>query len=176
MVCLAERRTPPVLLPVALVLVCVLTGCGSSKPATLNPTRIEQAIATSIRAQRDVAAAVSCPSGIPVVPDRQFRCVAEVGAHNTPFLVTEGTKLGHVTFAGLPPTATPLIDGSRVAAGIERSLLTQRHLGSTVRCPSDIPLQRGLTFVCIAKTPSGATTDFVVQQRDDRGDVSYRAR
>lgn len=154
----------------------MLAGCGSSSPATLNPSRIEQAIAKAILAQRHVTATVSCPSGIQVAPHRQFRCVAEVGSHNTAFLVTEGSTSGHVTFIGVPPTASQLIDGGRVASAIERSILTQRHLRSTVRCPLDIPLQRGLAFVCIATTPSGATTDFIVQQRDDRGDVTYRAR
>lgn len=142
----------------------------------LNPNRIEHAIATSILAQRHVTAAVSCPSGVPVSPHRQFRCVAEVGSHNTPFLVTEGSRSGRVTFVGVPPAATPLIDESRVVSAIERSILNQRHLRSSVRCPSDIPLQRGLAFVCIARVPSGAATEFVVEQRDGRENVTYRAR
>jgi hypothetical protein len=170
-----ERRTRRVPPAVGLVLGCILAGCGSSSPATLNPGRVEQAIATSILAQRHVTAAVSCPSGVPVVPHRQFRCVAEVGSQNTPFLVTEGTKLGDVAFVGISPAAGPLIDRGRVASAIQRSILVERHLRLTVRCPSDIPQQRGLSFVCIAKTPSGAATDFVVQQKDDRGDVTYRA-
>jgi hypothetical protein len=165
---------PRVALPVAPVLCCILAGCGSSS-VTLNPTRVEQAIAASILAQRHVTAAVSCPSGIPVAAHRRFRCVAEVGSHNTPFLVTEG-RSGHVTFVGIPPPAGPLIDSSRVAEAIERSILAQRHLRTTVRCPSDIPLQRGLAFVCIAMTLSGRTTDFLVRQQDDRGHVTYRAR
>lgn len=164
------------LLGLAGVAAGLLPGCGSGMPATLNPVRIERAIAGSIRAQRGVDATVACPPAQPIKAHRQFRCVAEVGAHNTPFLVTETDSSGHVSYVGLSPSATPQVDGRRVAHEIAQLLAAHRHVHAAVRCPSGIPLQQGLAFICIATTASGSTTQFEVRQTDGRGHVTYRAR
>jgi hypothetical protein len=160
----------------AATVACLVSACGSSAPATLNPARVEHAIAASIQAQRHQTAAVTCPPAQPIAVHHQFRCVAQIGAQITPFLVTETDAAGQVSYLGVAPSATPVVDGSRVALAIENSIAAQRHLHTSVQCPSGIPLQQGLSFVCTARTPNGATTDFEVDQTDGHGHVTYRVR
>lgn len=159
-----------------VALASLLCACGSAQPGALNTTRVARAIARSIHAQRGVTAQVTCPTGIPIGAHRQFRCVAEVGTHNTPFLVTELDATGHVSYVGVSPLATPLLDTAKVALAIEQSNTTVRAVRSKVQCPTDIPLQRGLAFACIATTSAGVMTVFDVEQVDGRGHVSYHAR
>jgi hypothetical protein len=41
-------------------------------------------------------------------------------------------------------------------------------------CPSGVHQGKGLTFRCTARTARG-TQIFIVEQKDDKGDVLYRA-
>ena len=164
---------------VTAVIAVIATGCGSSgggTTATVNSVRVELAIAASVHAQRGVAAKVTCPTGIPLAAHRRFHCVAAVGSRDTPFLVTERDAVGHVSYVGVSPSSTRLLDTNMIARAIQRSVRNQRALSATVLCPSDIPQQRGLRFVCIATIPGRRATDFDVQQTDSSGHVSYRAR
>src|ERR1700730_18274622 len=43
---------------------------------------------------------------------------------------------------------------ARVAASIEGSILTKRHLHATVTCPPEVPQEKGKTFVCVATSQS----------------------
>lgn len=112
---------------------------------------------------------------MPLKAGTRFYCVAEVGAQNTPFLVTERDDKGHVTYAGVQSGQAPLLDGAAIATAIRRRIAGARHVKATVRCPTGIPKQRGLEFVCLA-TDGDGTTQFVVRQTNDAGHVSYRAR
>ena len=152
----------------------LLAGCGGSGPTTLNPARVEQSIAASILAQRGIHAQVACPSGVPVAARQTFRCVAEVGVRNTTFFVTESDSAGHVTYVGVG-SAAPALDSRTIASAIAHSILTERGVHATVSCPAGIPMQQGLSFVCIAHRPGGATY-FDVEQVNGRGGVTYRAR
>lgn len=83
------------------------------------------------------------------------------------------------------PTATTAkttyLNVARVERAIERSILTQRHLKSTVVCPAKVP-QRPGKFPCIATTISvkkphrAIKTPFVVTIRNDKGAVTYEGK
>jgi hypothetical protein len=113
---------------------------------------------------------------VPLAPHRQFICVAEVDAHNTPFAVTETNDGGSVTFTGISPSSTRLLDASVIQTAIARSVASKQHIHATVRCPAGIPVQKGLPFVCVATAPGGGRTIFKVDQTDAAGHVSYTAR
>jgi hypothetical protein len=70
-------------------------------------------------------------------------------------------------------TATPdSLNTARVARAIEASILAQRQLHATVRCPLSEPLRKGWHFVCLATTSAGQTP-FVVTEVDNRGSTTY---
>lgn len=107
--------------------------------------------------------------------DVHFLCVAEQGAHNTPFAVIERDGAGHVSYTGLDPSAAPLLDTTRIALAIQQSIVAKRGLHARVSCPTDIPRQQGLTFVCAAGTGTRLTA-FEVKQVDSDGHVTYAAQ
>jgi hypothetical protein len=163
---------------VAASLIAACGGSGSSSPATstIDAPHVAHAIADSIDAKRKVTAQVTCPSGVPLVAHRQFMCVAEVDARNTPFAVTEINDRGSVTFAGVSPSSTRLLDDTVIQTAIARLVASKKHTHATVRCPAGIPVQKGLPFVCVATAPGGSKTIFKVDQTDAAGHVNYAAR
>lgn len=69
------------------------------------------------------------------------------------------------------------LDTAKVERAIERSIMTQRHLASTVACPEKVRQEPG-KFACIATTISPKThrqvkTPFLVTVHNDKGWVSY---
>ncbi len=68
---------------------------------------------------------------------------------------------------------------ARVEHSIEASILSQRHLKSTVVCPTVVAQEKGKTFECVATTtavkkPHGPVkTPFVVTVQTDKGYVTY---
>jgi hypothetical protein len=165
---------------VTLLTATALAGCGGSGHTTttaaapLDAARVAGAIQTSVHSKRHVSATVTCPSGMPQRKDAKFYCVAQVGAHITPFRVTETGADGQVTWVGVSPKTTHLLATSNVAKAIGASIKSSKHLDAVVRCPADIPLQRGLPFACTATTRSGQA-HFEVRQTDGRGHVTYHA-
>ena len=70
------------------------------------------------------------------------------------------------------------LDTVRVGHSIEESILAQRHLKSTVKCPAVVAQEKGRTFECVAtisnaKTKKVTTTPFVVTVQNSKGYVSY---
>ena len=72
------------------------------------------------------------------------------------------------------------LDTHHVATAIQQSILTERHLKSTVTCPPVVPQEAGRTFVCIATTTTRSTkkpvtikTLFKVTVRNSKGYVTY---
>ena len=47
--------------------------------------------------------------------------------------------------------------------------------GTAVGGAAGVHQAKGLTFRCVATTRGGATTAFVVHQKDDKGNVTYAA-
>jgi hypothetical protein len=76
-------------------------------------------------------------------------------------------------------TSTPTsLDTARVARSIEESIVSQRHLKSTVVCPSKVPQEQGRTFECVATIPNPkrktvSKTTFVVTVHNSKGYVTY---
>jgi hypothetical protein len=86
--------------------------------------------------------------------------------------------------SGSPTTTaarTTNLDVARVERAIERSILSQRHLKSTVVCPATVP-QRPGKFPCIATTLSvkkphkAIKTPFVVTIHNSKGYVTYAGK
>ncbi len=67
----------------------------------------------------------------------------------------------------------------RIVRSIEANILAQRHLHSTVVCPTVVPQEAGKTFECIATTRATTKpftvlkTPFVVTIQNDKGYVTY---
>lgn len=82
-----------------------------------------------------------------------------------------------------PGSATKIdLNTTRVEHSIEQSILAERHLASTVVCPSAVPQEAGRTFECIASTPSAKKpgtlikTPFVVTIQNSKGYVTYAGK
>ena len=76
------------------------------------------------------------------------------------------------------PTKTTYLNTAHVAGAIQRSILAERHLKSTVVCPAKV-VQKPGTFPCIATTVAAKKphrrikTAFVVTIHNDSGYVTY---
>jgi hypothetical protein len=162
------------------------TSNGSSvRPAiaagsTINPQEVAAAITSSATSERHATPTVVCPAGVPLATGEQFYCVAEVGSQVTPFKVTETSDTGAVRYVGVSAKSVPVINAVKVARSIRESIRSERKITATVACPSGIPRQQGLQFVCTATTTAAQTkrpgvTDFVVTEQNSRGFVSYQA-
>lgn len=83
-----------------MALIALVAGLwsGDSNRVILNTERVERAVETSIRQQRHLASAVSCPVNIVQQAGVVFYCQATVGGRNFPVVVTEVDGKGHVTF------------------------------------------------------------------------------
>lgn len=79
------------------------------------------------------------------------------------------------------PAKTDL-NTARVERSIQQSILTQRHLKSTVVCPAVVPQEHGRTFECVATTRGASPpfrvikTPFVVTVQNDKGYVTYAGK
>lgn len=70
-------------------------------------------------------------------------------------------------------TSNPVIlDTERVELAIQASILTQRHLHSSVSCPVNIEQRQGVRFYCQA-TVGRRAYPVLVSQVDDRGHVTF---
>ena len=67
-----------------------------------------------------------------------------------------------------------VIDPAKVEKGIEKSVRDQRDISAKATCPANVKIKKGSTFKCTAESARQVAT-FLVTQRDDRGNVSYKA-
>lgn len=158
-------RLAAVALPAA-----ALAACASKGSTALNTAKVEQAIAASILSEHHLQAAVTCPAPEAAQAGRTFTCVASLGAGEYPVTVTETDASGHVRYANAAPLAT--LDIDRVEAAIRRSVLRQRGVRTTVRCPTEVLQQQGLAFTCTASA-RGRRYAFTVSELDGTGRVRY---
>jgi hypothetical protein len=101
----------PVRLLATALATCALIGlsaCGSSstktvtvKPTILNTENVERAIEASIKRQRKLNSAVSCPVNIEQRKGNDFSCFATVKGKRSEFVVTQTDDDGHVTYRGV---------------------------------------------------------------------------
>jgi hypothetical protein len=149
-----------------------LYGCGRSDQ-TLSTAPIEHAIAQSILAQRHVHTRVDCPSTVQRKAGFIFKCTARLNVGTYPVLVTETNDNGHVRYENA--SRLVVLDSTQVERGIRRSILSQRHLRSTVSCPAEVLQQAGVEFTCTA-TVGGRAYPFAVTEIDADGHVRYVGR
>jgi Domain of unknown function (DUF4333) len=164
---LRQARSPG--LGVAVLAVCSLTGCGSSKPK-LDTAVVERAVAASILTQHHLHANVGCPSKVPRRAGFAFTCTARLNVGEYPVLVTQTNGSGHVSYQNKTPLVT--LNIARVEQAISRSILSQRHLRSTVTCPLEVIQKAGIAFTCTA-TVNGQRYPFSVTEIDGSGHVRY---
>ena len=97
------------------------------------------------------------------------------------FLLGGGLMMVLLTGCGgnSAPSSTPStssgagsLNTARVARAIQGSILSERHLHASVRCPKNEPLRKNWHFVCFATSSSGQTP-FVVTETDGRGSTTY---
>ena len=69
-------------------------------------------------------------------------------------------------------SAPVILNTDKVERSIEASILSQRRLPSTVRCPVNIVQKAGVVFKCVA-TVRGRDFQVVVTQTDGSGHVVY---
>ena len=83
-----------------LAIVAVVAGWwnGTSSPVILNTDKVERSIEASILSQRRLVSTVSCPVNIIQKAGVVFDCVATVGGHQFPVVVTETDGAGHVVY------------------------------------------------------------------------------
>jgi Domain of unknown function (DUF4333) len=157
------------MLGLVLVAVSALAACGSSTP-TLSAATAEQAIASSILAQRNLHVAVTCPSNIASKAGTHFVCTArlDVGTYPVPGVVTNDR--GHIVYSNTSPLIA--LDIPHVEAAISRSILAQRGARAQVRCPAEVLQQAGLRFACRAEFDRRAHA-FTVVEVDGNGRVRY---
>src|SRR2546423_8309749 len=89
-----------------LIAACALAGlaaCGSSSPAktVLDTESVERSIETSIKEQRKLDSAVTCPVNIEQKKGNDFSCYAVVKGKRFEFRVTQTDDNGHVTYVGV---------------------------------------------------------------------------
>jgi hypothetical protein len=150
-------------------MVLFLAGCGSSS-TTLDTSPIEKAIAGSILKQHNIHTAVHCPRGVKRKAGVEFTCAANLEVGSYPISVTETNSSGHVRFGSSAPLV--ILNIAKVQRAIESSILSQRHLKSTVHCPAQVLQQAGLAFACAA-TVNGKAYPFAVTQDNSSGHVRY---
>jgi len=148
------------------------SACGSSSPTTtaLDVVPVERAIARSILTERGINTRVSCPARTPAKTGYRFTCVARLDVGTYPVVVAEVNARGGVRYSNNAPLR--ILDPRSVESAIQHAFLTQRHLKSTVVCPTTILQRRGVTFTCSATTRKGAGL-FTVTEVDDSGRVTF---
>ncbi len=162
-------RLRPIGLATALPIAVCLSACASSTPG-LNTSRVQRAIAGSVLSEHHLRASVACPPKVPAQAGHTFTCAASLGVGSYPVRVTEINASGHVRYEN--PTPLAALDTARVAAAIRQSILSQRHLRSTVACPGEVLQQAGVAFACSA-TVAGRSYRFAVTEVDGDGHVRY---
>jgi len=168
----ARRRRSAIAALSGLLTISCVSACGSSAPAQLNSVRVERAVANSILSERGLRATVACPANVPQQAGHTFTCQARLDVGTYPVVVTETNGSGHVRYENPTPLVTLKI--VKVERAIRESISHQRHLSSTVVCPTEVLQQAGLTFTCEA-TVNGKQYPFTVTEIDSDGHVRYVA-
>jgi hypothetical protein len=156
---------------IALVLTAVtVTACGSSRAPAFGTAAIARAIATSIANAHHLRSAVRCPPSVPRRAGFVFACAASLDVGTYPVLVTVTSARGRVRYEN--PAPLVVLDTAKVRRAIARSILQQRRVRASVRCPAEVIQQEGVAFKCAA-TVGGRALPFSVMQVDGSGDVRY---
>jgi len=162
-------RLAAVALPVGLL----ATACGSSSPPkakALNVAGVQRAIELSIHKEHGITTAVHCPAKVPVREGFRFTCKADLAVGVYPLNVVEVTKKGGVRYSSSVPLQ--VLDSHTVERAIQKAILKERHLHSTVSCPAPILQEKGLKFTCTATTKKGSGP-FTVTEVNSIGGVTF---
>jgi hypothetical protein len=161
---------------VGLALTLAAAGCGSG--ATVDASRVSDAMTQAIADQRGVEIPVRCPEDVEAEQGTRFSCraILDVGTYEIAATVRDDD--GNVDFASEQPLT--LLDVGAVERAIRRSVRRQRDQEADVACPRRVLQRERLTFTCRATVtrPGGTvapgTYGFRVTIVDDAGRVTYR--
>jgi hypothetical protein len=173
-----RRARRPRLVTARLAAVALLAGllaaaCGSSSPPkakSLNVAGVRRAIELSIHKEHGITTVVHCPTKVPVREGFRFTCKADLAVGVYPLNVVEVTKKGGVRYSSSVPLQ--VLDGHTVERAIQKAILKERHLHSTVSCPAPILQEKGLKFACTATTKKGSGP-FTVTEVNSVGGVTF---
>lgn len=173
---MTARGLPRGLRAIEAALACLagagVVACGSGA-STFSANGLQGTIAHAILVQTGIHARVSCPPSVPRRVGARFTCVAHLQAGSYPLTATVTSTSGEVRYGNRAPLV--ILDIAKVQRAIARSIAAQRHLRATVRCPTEVLQQAGVTFTCEA-TAAGRTYPFEVVQTDSHGHVRYVGR
>jgi hypothetical protein len=88
-------------------------------------------------------------------------------------LAVAAVLLVAATLSACGSSRPQILNTEGVERAIERSILQERKLQSTVSCPSGVEKKKGLVFRCTATLRNGAVTPFVVTEDNADGAVHY---
>jgi hypothetical protein len=107
--------------------------------------------------------------------DRRLRLLVLLATLAAAVLLSAcGSSSSSSSSKGSSNTPKTLLSTKHIAAAIEQSIFSKRHLHAKVSCPRVVPQQAGRNFNCIAKIGK-STTPFVVIQKNDSGYVTYHS-
>jgi hypothetical protein len=156
----------------------VMTGCGvsvhvSTGDHAIDIGKLRRAITTSILTDNHVRTMVTCPAHPPFDKGSRFTCVAHLAVGTYPVTVRVLDGDGHVHYGNSAPLE--VLDSRIVERSIANTLLLQRHVRASVRCPSPVLERQGLGFTCTASV-SGVDRPIDVTQTNATGHVEYHER
>ena len=118
---------------------------------------------------------------MPIKPSRTSR-VAGAGSHRAVVGVVVAlgcaaliSACGSSGSSSSSTAAKTNLNIARVQRSIEQSIHAQRHLTSTVVCPTAVAQEKGKTFECVATIHAKKVTKtpFVVTVQNEKGYVTY---
>lgn len=136
----------------------------------MSTAQIEKAITRTILRQRNVQTTVHCPPKVQRKAGVGFTCTAKLEVGSYPIAVTETDSIGRARFGSAAPLV--ILNIAKVQRAIQTSILSQRHLNSTVSCPAQVLQQAGIAFTCTA-TVNGKGYPFAVGEDNSHGHVHY---
>lgn len=112
---------------------------------------------------------VTCPDEVPVEKGREFTCDATGSEGDFEIIVTQTDDQGTVS------TRRASLDMDAVEEQIATSLEQLGGIDIEVECPEDVEVGEGKKFTCHASSERGQL-DFVVEQADDFGTITFRPK
>jgi hypothetical protein len=155
----------------AVLAATCLSACGSST-RTLDSSKVERAIASSIRDERGLNTTVLCPSKVVQQAGHTFTCTARLDAGTYPVTATEIGGAGQVRFQDNARLIA--LNVARIRRAIQASVFSQRHEHATVSCPAEVLQRAGLVFRCTAVVAGAQRRyPFIVSEVGNAGHVRY---
>jgi hypothetical protein len=155
----------------AMLAATCVSACGAST-RTLDSSKVERAIASSIRDERGLYTTVLCPPKVVQQAGHVFTCTARLDVGTYPVTATEIGGGGQVRFQD--DARLVGLNVAKVRRAIEASVFSQRRKHATVSCPAEVLQRAGLVFRCTAVIEGARRRyPFIVSEVGNAGHVRY---